>query len=120
MLGVLKELSAVLLAVSLPSMAFAQQSGNGLSGSDCKQFLQAVEVAAEQNAKTEIQKRAAQAAQDEIIITVFWVHGYLTGKTGQSPTLDSAWIAGTVNRLSAICTTDGLSRMSIAEAAKQL
>ncbi|MEE4316955.1 MAG: HdeA/HdeB family chaperone [Erythrobacter sp.] len=112
----------------LASPAIAQQASTGstaLRGTNCEQFLDAVQIAAAPSAAGGTQLsaedlEAAEDAQDEVIITLFWIHGYQTGKTGQAVLLDQQWMAGTVKKMADICTAKGNETLPISEAVKQL
>jgi hypothetical protein len=115
-------------ALLLASPAIAQEAGAGsttLRGTNCEQFLDAVKTAAApanaDGAQLSAEDlEAAEDAQDEVIITLFWIHGYQTGKTGKAVLLDQQWMAGTVKRMADICTTKGNETLPISEAVKQL
>ncbi len=95
-----------------------------LRGTNCEQFLDAVEVAAVAaragDKATADEIEAASDAQDELIITLFWIHGYQSGKTGNPSLLDQQWMARTVARMTEICSAKGNTEMPISEAVKQL
>jgi len=112
----------------LTPTAYARDAGTGpvaLRGTNCWQFLEAVEMAAAPSkagdkALPAEEMEAAADAQDELIITLFWVHGYQTGKAGTAAMLDQSWMAGTVSRMVEICGADGNGELAISEAVKQL
>lgn len=95
-----------------------------LRGTNCEQFLDAVEVAAVAaragDKATAEEIEAASDAQDELIITLFWIHGYQSGKTGNPSMLDQQWMARTVGRMTEICSAKGNAELPISEAVKQL
>lgn len=95
-----------------------------LRGTNCEQFLDAVEVAAlaarAGDKATADEIEAASDAQDELIITLFWIHGYQSGKTGNPSLLDQQWMARTVGRMTEICSAKGNAELPISEAVKQL
>ncbi len=102
----------------------SQTNATTLRGTNCAQFLDAIEVAAiavrAGDKATAEDIDAAADAQDELIITLFWVHGYQSGKTGTLAQLDQQWMARTVARMTEICTAEGNSELPISEAVKQL
>jgi cation diffusion facilitator CzcD-associated flavoprotein CzcO len=118
--------TACALALAVPAGAQqAQPTGALLRGTNCAQFLDALDVAAaparagDQKVSPE-EVEAASDAQDELIITLFWVHGYQSGKTGQPAMLDQQWMARTVARMTEICSASGNAELPISEAVKQL
>lgn len=115
-------------AASLAATAGAQNAPAAsatLRGTNCGQFLDAVDTAA-MPARSGNEKlsnedlEAAADAQDELVITLFWVHGYQAGKSGTAAQLDQQWMAKTVGRMSQICSAKGNEKLPISEAVKQL
>jgi hypothetical protein len=103
----------------------AQANASALRGTNCAQFMESVEMATassraggKQLSGEELE--AATEAQDELIITLFWVHGYQAGKSGQAAVLDQQWMARTVARMGEICTAKGNEKLPISEAVKLL
>lgn len=100
-------------------------AGAVLRGTNCAQFMDAVDTAAgpsragDRKLSPEDQEAAADA-QDELVITLFWVHGYQTGKTGIAAQLDQQWMAKTVARMTQVCSAKGNEKLPISEAVKQL
>lgn len=85
-------------AASAPPSGSSQSDGQfELKGATCSQFLRAVEAASEADGE------AAASAQDELVITLFWIHGFVSGKSGTPPKLDSKWMSTTVTRLNQVC-----------------
>jgi hypothetical protein len=118
--------AAAVVALSAP--ASAQEPGAGaasLRGTNCAQFIDAVATAtaparSDGKAASSEELDAATEAQDELIITLFWVHGYQAGKTGHASLLDQQWMARTVARMGEICSVKGNEKLPISEAVKQL
>lgn len=114
--------------VALFTPASAQEPDAGaasLRGTNCAQFMDAVVTATmpaptDGKAASAEELDAATEAQDELIVTLFWVHGYQAGKTGQAALLDQQWMAQTVARLGEICSAKGNEKLPISEAVKQL
>lgn len=98
-------------AASLPSE---------LTGTTCSQFLETAEIAGMKSPAPGAQARAVEAARDELIITMFWVHGYETAKTGRQPQLDQAWLQDRITRLARVCKAKGAATMPISAAAAKL
>jgi hypothetical protein len=119
---------SVVSALLLATAAGAQEPSTGstaMRGTNCGQFLESVEVAAAPaspgGAKlSAADLEAANDAQDEVIITLFWIHGYQSGKAGAAAVLDQQWIAGTVKKIAEICRAKGNAGLPISEAVKQL
>lgn len=121
-------LSVAAGALALTGSVSAQGSEAGASslrGTNCAQFLDAVEAAtassrSDGKALSSAELDAETEAQDELVITLFWVHGYQAGKTGQAAVLDQQWMARTVARMGEICSAKGNEKLPISEAVKQL
>lgn len=90
------------------------------AGTNCGQFLETVELAADQKPEAGAHADAVEAARDEVIITMFWVHGYATAKAGKPPRLDKAWISDRVEKLATICKAKGAANMPISQAVAKL
>jgi hypothetical protein len=110
-------ISASLLAAAA---AHAAPEQGEMAGTNCGQFLGIVEMAAEKNPAPGAHASAVEAARDELIITMFWVHGFATGKAGTPPRLDKAWISNRIEKLAGICKTKGAANLPIAQAAALL
>lgn len=124
------KLGSIIVAGAIGALAVqagaqgSQADAATLRGTNCAQFLDAVEVAAVAaragDKATAEDIEAASDAQDELIITLFWVHGYQSGKTGTPAVLDQQWMARTVARMTEICTAKGNAELPISEAVKLL
>jgi hypothetical protein len=114
--------TCIVLVGSLLSAASANaatQTGE-LSGTTCTQFLETAEIAGLKSPAPGAESRAVEAARDELIITMFWVHGFETAKTGTPPRLDQAWLQDRVGKLARVCKAKGAGSMSIASAVAKL
>lgn len=87
-----------------------------MAGTTCGQFLGLVATAAEQSPAPGAHASAVEAARDELIITMFWVHGFATAKAGTPPRLDKVWISNQVEKLAGICKAKGATKLPIAQA----
>jgi hypothetical protein len=91
-----------------------------LTGTTCSQFLETAEIAGMKSPAPGAQSRAVEAARDELIITMFWVHGFETAKAGTQPQLDQAWLQDRISRLARICKAKGAATLPIAAAVAKL
>lgn len=100
----------------------AHAADGDLLDTTCGQYLQAIEIAKPgQNANADRNAQAV-AAQDDIIVAMMWVHGYLSGRGGSTSAagaLTREWMIAHVGKLAAVCRTDG-STTRLADAAKKL
>lgn len=110
----------LVVAALMTTGAQAASPAPGLTGTDCSQFLDSAEMAAVKKPVPGAQTRAVEAARDELIITMFWVHGFETAKTGTLSKLDQTWLQDRITRLARICKAKGAASMPISAAVAKL
>ncbi|MFM9977136.1 MAG: hypothetical protein ACKVOP_03700 [Sphingomonadaceae bacterium] len=100
----------------------AAPASNDLMDFSCGQYLQSVNIA-NPGTKPSAQRQAqAVPAQDALASAMMWIHGYTSGKSGQSPApLTREWMIGMVGTVSKACrekSNDGTMR--VADAVSQM
>lgn len=76
-----------------------------MQAATCSQFAKALSYAKPPAKATEKQKAFAVLAQDDLVLAMMWVNGYLTGRDGAKgvQAFDKDWIVSHIGKLAAIC-----------------
>jgi hypothetical protein len=88
---------------------------------NCGQFAQAMSYAKLPAKPTKKQKEVAILAQDDLILAMTWVNGYLAGRDPAkgSPGFDKEWVVTYMGKLAEICRANS-SSMLLRDAAAKL
>jgi hypothetical protein len=87
----------------------------------CAQFAKAIAYAQPPANPTEKQAALAVLAQDDLVLAMMWVNGYLAGRDGAEGThaFDKDWIVTHMGKLSAVCKANS-GAMLLRDAAVRL
>lgn len=87
----------------------------------CKQFFKAQTYAIPGDNPTAEREELAEIAQDELVLAMMWVNGYLTGRDGAKidHTFNDDWIIQHMRKLTQICKANS-EEMLLSAAAAQL
>lgn len=87
----------------------------------CKQFFKAQTYAIAGDNPTPERQDLAEVAQDELVLAMMWVNGYLTGRDGDkgAKTFDDDWIIQHMRKLTEICDANS-GAMLLSDAAAKL
>lgn len=87
----------------------------------CAQFAKAMAYAKPPAKPTEKQKAFAVLAQDDLVLAMTWLNGYLAGRDGAkgAHALDQEWIVTHMGKLSAVCKAN-TGAMLLRDAAAKL
>lgn len=111
------------LLSSAPALAETATDPNliDLQSVTCEQFARALAYANPGDAPTEDAQALAIEAQDDLVLAMMWVNGYLTGRDGAdgAHTFNQDWVVLNIGRLTEICKTGG-SDMQLSDAAAKL
>lgn len=115
--------AATLIAAATISPVYAQtipSDTSDLMDFTCSQYLQSVRIADAGNRPSAERSKQAIAAQDALVSTVLWVHGYMSGRSPRAPEpLTRAWMIETVGNVAKLCrdnSKDGTMRVADAVA----
>lgn len=87
----------------------------------CAQFAKAMSYAKLPAKPTEKQKAFAVLAQDDLVLAMTWLNGYLNGRDGAKgpQAFDKEWIVTHMGKLSAVCKANS-GAMLLRDAAAKL
>jgi hypothetical protein len=87
----------------------------------CAQFAKAMSYAKPPEKATKKQAAFAVLAQDDLVLAMTWVNGYLAGRDGAKGThaFTQDWVVSTMGRLSAVCAANS-GAMRLTDAAAKL
>lgn len=87
----------------------------------CAQFAKAIAYAQPPANPTEQQAALAVLAQDDLVLAMMWVNGYLAGRDGAkgAHAFDKDWIVTHMGKLSAVCKANS-GAMLLRDAAARL
>lgn len=109
---------SIAIAVLGAATLSAQTKEPDLLDTNCTQFTRMLRNA--QPGTTPEEKVVANSAQEELIVTMFWVHGYVSGRAGTPPALNRTWLTENTRKLADKCSASGAGKMRIIDAAKGL
>lgn len=92
-----------------------------MQAATCSQFAKALSYAKPPAKATEKQKALAVLAQDDLVLAMMWVNGYLAGRDGAKgpQAFDKDWIVSHIGKLAAVCKANPGS-MLVKDAAAKL
>jgi hypothetical protein len=113
-------LSAVTTASAAPPAAKHPELVD-VQSANCAQFAQALNYAKLPAKPTKKQKETAALAQDDIILALTWMNGYLAGRDPAkgAPAFEKEWIVSSIGKLSEICKANS-GAMLLRDAAAKL
>lgn len=119
--GLLAPLLLLASVASAASPAAKEPELIDVQSANCAQFAQALEYAKLPAKPTQKQKEVAALAQDDIILALTWMNGYLAGRDpGKgAPAFEKGWIVSSIGKLSAICKANS-GAMLLRDAAAKL
>jgi hypothetical protein len=105
------------LALAAPSMLLAAAAGGAtttdvkapdlvdVQAATCAQFAKAMAYAKPPAKPTKKQEAFAVLAQDDLVLAMTWLNGYLAGRDGAkgAHAFDKEWIVTYMGKLSAVC-----------------
>lgn len=104
--------------------AAAVVDDNDLLATTCADYLTAARIADPGKDPSDERKAEAIEAQDAMVDTMSWAHGYQTGRSGSvaaAKPLTKAWMVENVSRLAEICEKNSIDgSMRLAEAVAKL
>jgi hypothetical protein len=92
-----------------------------VQGATCAQFAKAMSYAKLPEKPTKEQEAFAVLAQDDLVLAMTWLNGYLAGRDGAKGThaFDKDWIVTYMGKLSAVCKANS-GAMLLRDAAAKL
>jgi hypothetical protein len=92
-----------------------------VQSANCAQFAQAMNYAKLPAKPTKKQKEFAALAQDDLVLAMMWVNGYLAGRDGAKGThaFEKEWIVTYIGKLAEICRANS-GDMLLRDAAAKL
>jgi hypothetical protein len=92
-----------------------------VQSANCAQFAQALAYAKLPAKPTKKQQETAALAQDDIILALTWMNGYLAGRDPAkgAPAFEKEWIVSSIGKLSEICKANS-GAMLLRDAAAKL
>lgn len=92
-----------------------------VQGATCGQFAQAMAYAKLPSKPTQKQKDIADMAQDDLVLAMTWLNGYLNGRDGAKgpQAFNKDWIVTHMGKLAAVCRANS-GAMLLRDAAAKL
>lgn len=110
----------VLMPTAVLADETAKQDLIDLNTITCAQFSRALAYANPGESPTKEAEALAETAQDDLILALTWVNGYLAGRDGAKAenTFNQDWVVFNIGKLSALCKAGGDDMLLTAAVAK--